>query len=344
MKKSALLVLLAIIVCGCQPRRPRPINANLPINKSSKMQTYLENKGIPTILSVGQWDNSYGPGLKISTRHYNIFTTLLDPLILSQVPGFMESCYQSYQNQLPAPVSTKTKFTIYIFETRGQWEEFTKRFVPLQAHVYNKIKSGAYYLNGKCVTYNIGREKTFSVLAHEGWHQFNHRHFKYRLPSWLDEGIAMQFEAFEEKDGAFYFNPAKNIQRLAGLKKVLAKGKGIPLEILISINPGEVIAANSDNAVIAFYGEAYALVRFLREEGCGKRLSSYKKMLNDGLTGNWPLKGAAKFAASDQRINMTVGWNRTIGRYIFKQYIGSDFEALQEEYSYFCRKIIYHVH
>jgi len=344
-KKVLFLALFAILACGCEPKKLCPVGGeNGAIGKPSQIEKYLNDKKIPAMKSVQQWENPYDPGLKISTKHYDIFTTLMDPLILAQLPGFMEACYSGYQGQLPEPIDTQTKFTVYFFATRKQWDDFTKTFIPEQAETYSRIKSGAYYLNGSCVTYNIGRDKTFSVLAHEGWHQFNSRHFTYRLPSWLDEGIAMQFESFRENDGTFYFEPDKNIQRLAGLKKTIVEGKMIPLEILISINPGEVISANSDSAVIAFYGQAYALVRFLREENYGKRLADYKSMLFDGLRGNWPLQGQAKQVASDRNINITVGWNRLVGRYLFEKYIGDDFENLQQEYICFCRKIVYHVH
>ena len=345
MKKNILLLaLFVLIVCGCEPEHSKSVGSKTTLSKSSQVEKYLNNKKIPAMKSVQKWENKYDPGLKISTKHYDIYTTLLDPLILAQVPGFMEACYKGYQSQLPKPIDTQTRFTVYLFATRSQWEDFTKTFTPAQAEMYSKIKSGAYYLNGSCVTYNIGRDKTFSVLAHEGWHQFNSRHFKYRLPSWLDEGIAVQFEFFKEKDGTFYFEPERNLQRLAGLKKIIAERKMIPLKTLISINPGEVLSANDDLAVIAFYSQSYALVRFLKEEGFGKRLANYKSMLFDGLRGNWPLIGQAKQVASDRNINLTVGWNRLVGRYLFEQYIGDDFKNLQQEYTYFCRKIVYHVH
>ena len=110
-----------------------------------------------------------------------------------------------------------------------------KLFITLtkDASIYLKIKKGAYYLNGSCVAYHIGREKTFSVLGHEGWHQFNSRHFNYRLPSWLDEGIALLFEKSKYNDGWFHFQPDKNINRLAALKKIMIENKMIPLQELI---------------------------------------------------------------------------------------------------------------
>ena len=75
------------------------------------------------------------------------------------------------------------------------------------------------------MVYNIGRERTFSVLGHEGWHQFNKRLFEYRLPSWLDEGIAMLFEVSRYEKGFFYFNPGGNLYRLGALKSTLIKDK-----------------------------------------------------------------------------------------------------------------------
>ena len=308
------------------------------------MIDYLQRQNLPALKSVELWQNEYGPGLKLTTEHYEIFTTLLEPLMLSQVPGFMESAYRGYQGQLPEPIETTTKFTVYLFAERGQWEDFTKTFTGPQAPLYCKIKAGAYYLNGACVAYNIGRERTFSVLGHEGWHQFNSRHFKFRLPSWLDEGIAMLFEANRYDRGLFYFEPSRNLGRLGGLKKTLMENKMIPLEKLIAMNPGEALATDETEVVMALYSQSYALVRFLREEDYGKRLANYHRLLLDGLRGKWPLGKGHKRIAADRNIPLTIRWNRAVGSQLFKQYIGGDFERIEEEYITFCRKIVYHVH
>ena len=254
----------------------------------------------------------------------------------------MESAWRSYNKQLPSPIETTTKFRIYLFAERKQWEDFTRTFTGPQAPLYCKIKAGAYYLNGSCVAYNIGRERTFSVLGHEGWHQFNSRHFKFRLPSWLDEGIAMLFENSRYDRGLFYFEPARNLYRLGALRKTLVKNKMIPLKQLVALNPGEAIV-KSDDTVTAFYGQSYALVRFLREEDYGKRLGNYHRLLMDGLKGNWPLSEQDRKIAADRNIPLTVKWNRAIGTLLFKRYISDDFEQIEAEYIAFCRKIVYHI-
>jgi hypothetical protein len=345
-KKFKLIVIIVIIpLAGCSESGSSISRGDARrIDTPAGMIEYLQRQNLPALKSVLTWENSYGPGLKLITDHYEIFTTLLEPLMLCQVPGFVESAYRGYNKQLPKPIETRTRFSVYLFAERGQWENFTKTFAPRLAPMYHKIKAGAYYLNGACVAYHIDRERTFSVLGHEGWHQFNSRHFKFRLPSWLDEGIAMLFEVSRYEEGLFYFEAGRNLPRLGGLKMTLMKDKMIPLRELIATNPGEVLRANETDAVIAFYGQSYALVRFLREEGYGKRLRNYHQLLLDGLGGRWPLSGTNKRIAADRNIPLTVRWNRTVGPKLFEHYIGDDIDQIEQEYTRFCRKIVYHVH
>jgi len=178
--------------------------------------------------------------------------------MLRTVPGFIESAYWGYNDQLPQPIETVAKFRIYLFADRDQWERFTRSFAGEQASVFCKIKTGAYYLNG-----------ALSAIGHEGWHQFNSRHFTFRLPSWLDEGVAMLFETSRYEDGVFYFDPTRNVQRLGALRETLNAGKPISLKELIATSPGEVLATDQSETVLAFYSQSYALVRFSRMHWCG---------------------------------------------------------------------------
>jgi hypothetical protein len=340
MKKiSVFCVIWAICGFGCETNAPK-LTPAAKIDTPAGMIAYLHSQSIPTLKSVEPWENEFGPGLKLTTAHYEIYTTLLEPLMLVQVPGFVESAYRGYQSQLPQPFETTAPFTIYLFADRRQWELFTISFTGPQAPLYLKIKAGAYYLNGACVAYNIGRERTFGGLAHEGWHQFNSRLFKYRLPSWLDEGVAMTFETSEYNQGLFTFTPERNGYRLGSLKQTLLKNKIIPLKELVGLNPGEVVI-ESDDAVAAFYSEAYALVRFLREDDYGKRLARYQKLMLDGLKGQWPLGEADRRIAMDRNIPITVDWNKMTGTILFQHYIGDDFDRIEKQYIIFCRKIVY---
>jgi hypothetical protein len=327
------------LLAGCEsPESPKAVAP--AINTPDGMISYLKSQNLPALKSVEPWESQFGTGLKLTTAHYEIYTTLLEPLMLSQIPGFMESSYRGYQSQLPQSIETSTKFTLYLFADRRQWETYTIGFTGPMSPLYLKIKAGAYYLNGACVAYNIGRERTFATLGHEGWHQFNSRMFKYRLPSWLDEGVAMQFEIGKYDRGFFNFQPELNGYRLGSLKMTLMKNQMIPLRDLIGMNPGEAVI-EGDNATAAFYSQSYALVRFLREDDYGKRLLKYQKMLLDGLNGRWPLNEEEKHIAEDRNIPITVGWNQMIGTLLFGNYIGDDFDKIEKQYIAFCRKSVY---
>jgi hypothetical protein len=352
---SAILI-LAVLIGGCKRSTDDPfISRNdlfsTELADESNMDSrdaaagiieHLQSQQLPPVRSIAKWHNGYGDGIIITTDHYRIYTTLLEPLMLAQIPGFMESAYKGYQAQLPRSVRTTSKFTIYLFAQRSQWESFTDIFAGENATIYKKISSGAYCLKGSCVAYNIGRSKTLSILGHEGWHQFNSKHFIYRLPSWLDEGIATQFEAYEMEDGFFIFKPPANLNRLGPLKTIIARNKTIPLKQLITMSPGQVLADSSES-VKAFYSQSYALVRFLREGNYGGYLRSYHEMLDGGILGQWPFTTEQSRIASDRNIQLTAGFNRVIAESLFKHYITTDIDSLQNEYLLFSSKITQNV-
>ena len=156
---SIISSVFILLITGCEAPQVEKVGTTPRLATPAGMAEYLKN--VPAVRKVEPWSDEYAPGITITTEHYDIHTTLLDPLMLRQVPGFMESAYRSYQSQLPEPIDTQTRLTIYLFGSRQEWEEFTKKFVGRQWRAYLKIKKGAYYLNGACVAYNIGRKKTF---------------------------------------------------------------------------------------------------------------------------------------------------------------------------------------
>ena len=233
---------------------------------------------------------------------------------------------------------------VYLFKTREQWEQFTRETAGADAETYLRIRRGAYTLNGIVVAYNIGRKQTFSVVGHEGWHQFNQRLFAYRLPSWLDEGIAILFETCRYSHGEFLFEPGRNLMRLGALKQTIQQRQLIPLRQLVVLNPGQVLNGHGDDtAVVAFYAQNYALVRFLREYQYGVRLRDYHAMLLGGANGSWPVPDELATLAADRTRPLTVGWNTQISPILFTHYMGRDMDNIEKEYRDFCRKIIYRV-
>jgi hypothetical protein len=336
-------VFLAVMVClpGCaEDHRADSGSLASPGDIRVTAMDRLRGENLPALREAKVWDNPYGPGLEMVTDHYRIRTTLLEPLMLRNVPGFLEAAHASYNEQLPQPIESSLKFDVYLFGRRQQWEKFTRSFAGDQAEIFCRIKTGAYYLNGACVVYDIGRSRTLAALGHEGWHQFNSRHFKYRLPCWLDEGVAMLFEESVCEQGTFRFVPGMNTQRLGSLSTIMNARGQMPLSELVTTSPGEAMAMDQADAVLAFYSQSYSLVRFLREAEGGRYLSGYRQMLRDGLTGQWPLDEEAKRTAADRNLPRTTSWNRTVGSTLFTTYVGRDFGTLDRQYKAYCGRIL----
>lgn len=344
MRRLALILIGVVIgLAGCSRSAKRAANEDeyaQALGTSSGMSAYLLGQGLAELESVEPWQSEYGDGLILTTTHYRIFTTLFEPLMLRQIPRFMEAAYRGYNEQLPEPIETTNKFVVYLFADREQWADFTKSFTGEHAELFCKIQAGAYCHNATCVTYNIGRRRTFSALGHEGWHQFNSRHFEYRLPSWLDEGVAMLFEEFKIDGDTFSFEPGENTYRLDSLAATLEKKRMIRLRDLLATNPGEVLATDQADTVMAFYSQSYALVRFLREATYGERLSEYRQLLRDGLRGDWPIDNVSKRVARDRNEPRTVLWNRIVGPGLFEKYIDEDIAKIQRQYLAYCRSIV----
>ena len=342
-KLTIIFLNIIFLFAGCGEQsslmQKTDVNARRRTPRSSAdMAAYLQNQRLPSLKSVQPWENGFGKGLVLTTEHYQIYTTLLEPLVLCELPALLESCYQNYQMQLPQPVNTSVKFPVYLFTSRRQWENFTKTFAGPQAAMLVKIKAGAYYLSGVCIAYDIGRQRTFSALGHECWHQFADRHFTYRLPSWLNEGIAMQFETATNEGGLFYFEPDKNSYRLGTLKKCLEEKKTVPLQSLVAMDPGMAIG-NGDYSIAAFYSQCYALIQFLKQSGLPGGLENLKRLLADGLNGNWQLTEENKKIAADRQVPLTIQWNKTVGPQLFSQYIANNFDNADKAFSDFCRRI-----
>ena len=105
---------------------------------------------LPTVKSVVVWplpefiQQRSAEGLKVTTAHYLIYTSLEDPLILRQVPVFLESAFGAYNQAIGQSLTTKKKLLVYMFNSREQWEDFTRHWAGKQARIYLQINLSRY--------------------------------------------------------------------------------------------------------------------------------------------------------------------------------------------------------
>ena len=149
----------------------------------------------------------------------------------------------------------------------------------------------------------------------------------------------MQFEGFHCDSGEYVFQASLNHYRIRALSSVLNEQDSINLEELLCISPGEVMATDRAESVMAFYSQSYALVRFLQEAGAGKYLVDYQRLIRDGLLGEWPLCLSDKTVAENRALARTVDWNGRVGIQLFRAYVCNEIQSMEDEYLSFCWKI-----
>lgn len=335
---------------GCESQ---PLAVSQPLQTSDMQARLIKSlQRVPAVQQISPWtlpdfiDDRDTPALTIRTLHYQVHSTLSDPLVARQVPVLLESAYRSYCESVGDTLTLDAPLVVYIFGTRDQWEDFTEEWTGTQAPLYMQIQRGAYYLNGATVAYHLGRSANFSVLAHEGWHQFCDALFAFRLPSWLDEGLATSFEAYQWDRGRVTFNAKHNGGRLVALKQGLLSGTFFPLPELLRRDPGAVLSMTlasdtsaSDPVVAAYYGQVYALMRFLNEYNYGQYRPGLQRLLADAHHGAWPITPDLQAEARRTDKNPTRRWNAIVGPLLFQNYIVANPAQLEDAYRAFCFKI-----
>ena len=235
-------------------------------------------------------------GRVITTEHFTIYTTAGDAVLLERLEDFMEGAYEKYLAFLPPAEDSEEPLVIYLFGRRSEWEAYTRDNVGTLAETYLKIRAGAYSYNGTCVAYMLERYHTFGVLAHEGFHQFAHRRLGHRIPAWMEEGLACNFEAHVWKSGEPQFTPDLNEFRIASLRRALRNGWLFSLEELVGLQAGLAIDMPPEKTA-TFYAQAWALTRFLQEGQNGKYRDAFHQLLDDAANG-------AKLADRDRSLQI----------------------------------------
>lgn len=241
----------------------------------------------PAMLVTEGWNFGDAPGRVIRTAHYNLYTTIEDERILAVVPQVLEGALLQYRLLVPDIPLTSRPMDCYLFANRTQWAAFTAAHTGEDAQVYLQVLRGGYAHGDRTVTYFLGDLSTYSVAAHEGWHQFVARHFKTRLPPFLEEGIASMFESVTFEGDLPRWNLSVNYNRIDKLRAAVASGNLWPLDELMRLHAGEVIALPAER-IEAFYAQNWAFARFLWEGEQGSHRAAFQQLLHDSAMGTLP--------------------------------------------------------
>ncbi|HZK81735.1 MAG TPA: hypothetical protein VFC46_11720 [Humisphaera sp.] len=272
---------------------------------------------------VEDWSYAGEPAKRVVTPHYVVYATVTNDDFLESVGQLMEGALAEYMRLAPDTAPTDHPMECYLFATRPQWAQFTKDKTGDDASIYLQINRGGYTVRDWYVAYFLGDVGTFCVAAHEGFHQFAARHFKSRIPPFLEEGIACLFEDVTWDGRLPRWDLSVNYGRQAALKKAVDNGLLLPLGDLATMHAGQIIAKSSDQ-IGGFYAQCWGFARFLWEYRDGVYRPALQKMLSDAAAGT--LYAATPHAVAN------VLWNPRSAKPLLEHYLHADLSVIDRQY------------
>jgi hypothetical protein len=289
----------------------------------------------PAPIKYEPWTYRGLTGQTLITPHYVIHTTIDEKTIkeedfLSRLAQTMEGAYQQYESLCPSVKPSSQPMECWIFSSRPEWAMFTKEHTGAEAVTYLKINRGGYTIRDWFVAYFLGDAGTFAVSAHEGWHQFVARHFKNRLPPFMEEGIATQFENIHWSKGLPQWNLSINANRAQRLRQAIDGKYMWPLEKLVTMHAGDVVGLGGEK-IEAFYAQDWAFVRFLWEGEGGKYRPAFQKLIADTAAGTIddPTGIIAQLPPNT--------WRPQSVKPVLERYLGKDLGSIDTEYQAFVK-------
>lgn len=290
----------------------------------------------PIAFEQREWVSPAGiRGTQFLTEHYDIRTTSRDAILLEVLPEFAEAAYREYARLIPPQREDGERLVVYVYGRRAEWALFTRQFVPAQASTYMHILSGGYmdHPTATSVLWDVKRDQTLALLAHEGLHQYLARHRPEPIPPWLNEGLATQFEHFDLDGPRPIFRPQRNLIRMNSLREALALPNGsIPLGQLLTMHAGQAVTQAVQSSR-SYYGQVWLTVWFLRTHP-GYR-DGFSRLLADAGTERLRISVRGYRAAAPSASGMSDG------EAAFRQYITDDLEGFSDELQAFGRQILY---
>ena len=279
------------------------------------------------------WSYADHPGVVIHTAHYDLYTTVTDPALRQRLPTVMEGALGEYHRVAPGVPLTARPMKCFVFGTRDQWVDFTRRHTGADAYWYLKINRGGYTVRDWYVAYNVGEAATLSVAAHEGWHQFASRHFKGRLPPFLEEGIATLFEDVRWDGDLPRWRLTANRTRVDALRRAVDNDYVYALADLIQLHAGNVVARSGSN-IEAFYAQDWAFATFLWSADGGRYRPALRQLIDDTAAGT-------VFDPTGVHRNAALPWSPAGVRPMLEHYLGMTLDQIDTEYQKFIRKVAF---
>lgn len=220
-------------------------------------------------------------GWELETEHYHI-TTHTNPARLLQHGAYYEALYRSYCELYQPDRMPPVKFEVHVFDKNKDFLAASNSwghgipsgpggivggfFVPALLSLWVFEESGA--LGGEDFTVE-------HVSAHECSHQFLHIacNGSDNVPTWINEGLAVYFEAGKFKNGQFLLQPP--MERIERLQMWYTKDNAMLQKPDQYLDHKGHIGADQ-------YGEVYAMVHFWVFGQCRSAACKHREKDNCG--------------------------------------------------------------
>lgn len=316
-KSFGALVLVGILLGGCAHPAPAP---------SAPIVT------VPAAATFQEQPVDGAPGQRVTLPHYLIYSTIDDRPLLGRMGQLMEGALAAYRSIAPEVPLRGGPMDCYIFRNRAQWAAFTKTHTGEDAAIYLRVNRGGYTVGDWFVAYWIGDPGTFSVAAHEGWHQYVARNLNGRLPPFLEEGLACLFEQVEWVSDLPRWDLSRNQPRLLALRTAVDSDQMYPLSQLVRMHAGQVVGRSSGK-IEAFYAESWAFARFLIDGDGGKYRPALNRMLADAAHGTLHGDGG-------RELSHGPFWNPATARPMLEHYLGMNLSQIEAAFARYVRQTV----
>jgi len=281
--RPALTLAILTSIAGCSSAPKRSAHPS-PTNPSADVSRFVADRR--------PWTFKGDNGWAYYTPNSIIRTTSKNRKILDRLPPFIELAILHYQSDITRLPRPKETIETYFFDNRSEWETLTSSLMGDRAALYLSIERGGYSARQIGVFYDIGPHDSFTICAHEGWHQYAHSTFKAPMPVWLDEGVACMMEGFRWDDqfpDHPRFLPWANTERFDQLRDAFNAGSLMSIQSLLTLRPqdlmGESFARSTTQpTALIYYAQVWALIHFLEEGEGGRYQSALHAILQDSAT------------------------------------------------------------
>ena len=328
---SRFICILALLACalvsGCTPT-PRRLGYHLNVQVERL-----------------DWPASRRGGKLLRTKHYRIFTTTSSQSLLQVLPGFMEGAYRNYHEITGLGDTSQTEsMAMYMMATRAEWVALAKHIVGPGNEKLLSIEAGGFYWpkrrsnkEGVGLFWNMGGSGALATAAHEGLHQFFDMRLKNRLPTSLEEGLCTLTEGYQITNDSVLFTLDNNPARFTDLRNAIVRQHWVPLEKLIGMDAGDVIGSMDKSKTLGFYGQLWALARFIRSDEVYRE--GLETMISDAANGKIGLAIGEPQSRYNYLHRAGKLYNRQLGLKILQHYVAKDFEKFKTQYQRYAVKL-----